>query len=87
VGKLSRNGRICAREPQGLRKRSLQFLVTVLVGAMALTVGVGQGKPSIQFDSITRDAGTVQQGDVIKRVFIFTNRGGGILEILNVEHA
>jgi hypothetical protein len=54
---------------------------------MALTVGVGQGKPSIQFDSVTRDAGTVQQGDVIKQVFIFANRGGGILEILNVEHA
>ncbi len=47
----------------------------------------GQGKPWIQFDNISKDAGTVQQGDVIKQVFTFVNKGGGTLEIAGIEHS
>jgi hypothetical protein len=53
----------------------------------ALTSGVGQGKPSIQIDNVNRDVGTVAQGEVIKQVFVFTNKGSGTLEILGVEHS
>lgn len=55
--------------------------------ALAASTGFGQGKPSIQFEGVARDAGAVQQGDVIRQVFAFTNKGSGILKILNVEHS
>ncbi len=55
------------------------------------TAGVnalGQSKaPSIYFENVTRDVGTIQQGETIRQVFPFVNRGSGTLTILGVEHS
>jgi len=64
----------------------LCFAVLVCM-SVTLTSGIGQGKPSIQIENVNRDVGTIQQGDVIRQVFAFTNKGSGTLEILNVEHS
>jgi hypothetical protein len=55
----------------------------VIAGLMAL---YGQGKaPSIIFDNPAKDFGKVMQGEMLKHVFSFTNKGTTTLEILGVE--
>ena len=52
------------------------------------TNGPGQAKgPSLQIENISRDVGTVTQGETIKQVFTFTNKGSSTLQILDVEHS
>jgi hypothetical protein len=43
--------------------------------------------PSVHFENTTGDAGTVAQGEIIKQVFIFTNKGPGVLKILDIGHS
>jgi hypothetical protein len=59
------------------------ILIWIVVG-MASVYGQAK-KPSIVFDSITKDAGKVTQGETVKQVFTFTNKGSGTLEIINVQ--
>ena len=59
------------------------ILVWTVVG-MASVYGQAK-KPSIVFDSITKEAGKVTQGETVKQVFTFTNKGSGTLEIINVR--
>jgi hypothetical protein len=59
------------------------ILIWIVVG-MALVYGQAK-KSSIVFDSITKDAGKVTQGETVKQVFTFTNKGSGTLEIINVQ--
>ncbi len=40
--------------------------------------------PAIVFDSQTKDFGTVVEGDPLKHIFHFTNKGSATLKILNV---
>jgi len=59
------------------------ILIWIVVG-MASVYGQAK-KPSIIFDSMTKDAGKVTQGETVKQVFTFTNKGSGTLEITNVQ--
>ena len=56
-----------------------------------LTFGVllpAQGRiPTIVFDSLTKDVGFVVEGQTLKHVFKFTNKGTALLEILRAEGA
>ncbi len=57
------------------------MIVWVLAG-----YAFGQAKmPAISFDSVSRDVGRVTQGEVVRQVFSFINKGTGILEIKGVE--
>jgi len=55
-----------------------------IVAGMASVYGQAK-KPSIVFDSMTKNAGKVTQGETVKQVFTFTNKGSGTLEIINVK--
>lgn len=59
------------------------ILIWIMAGMASVS---GQAKkPSIVFDSIIKDAGKVTQGETVKQVFTFTNKGSGILEIVSVQ--
>ena len=59
------------------------FLLCLLAIAPAAAAPVAG--PAIVFDHLTADAGTVTQGETVSRVFRFTNRGKGVLEIAGVR--
>ena len=67
----------------------MRLFVSVLVLTFAsLTNVVGQEKgPSIYMENSSRDLGKVTQGEVIKQVFTFSNKGSKTLEILDVAHS
>jgi len=68
----------------------MRFHSAVLVWVLAvLACGTGQQakSPSLEINSTDIDVGKVTQGETIKHVFSFTNRGPGTLEILNVGHS
>jgi hypothetical protein len=53
---------------------------------LAVAAGVAQQKgATIVFDSQSKDFGRVLEGEPLKHVFKFSNRGSGTLEILNIE--
>jgi len=64
-------------------------------GSMAVMAGIlafafvptatAQKAPAIVFDSLTRDFGKVVEGEDLKHVFTFTNRGQAILVIHEVK--
>ncbi len=63
------------------------FAVLFLIWA-AWTNAVGQAKsPSISFESVNRDVGTIPQGEIIKQAFAFANKGSATLEIKDVAHS
>jgi hypothetical protein len=46
---------------------------------------LGQDKqPSIEFDFVSRDYGAVTQGQTIKQIFPFVNKGAGVLRIMDI---
>ncbi len=65
-----------------MRKCFIFFLLIVAGIPVAVCQG---GAPSIVFDSISKDLGKVTQGEIAKHVFVFTNKGTGMLEIRSVE--
>jgi hypothetical protein len=66
--------------------RKLPMGCTVLAWILAIVAHVfGQTRePFIYFEQTSADFGAVRQGDTLKQVFRFTNRGSGTLEILRV---
>jgi hypothetical protein len=53
---------------------------------VSLTVHSGQDKaPSIVLDDSERDFGKVIQGETLKHIFSFANKGSTVLEILEIE--
>jgi hypothetical protein len=63
------------------------FAVLALILAVSTDV-IGQTKrPSLFIENTSRDVGTVTQGETIKQVFQFTNKGDATLEILDVQHS
>jgi len=44
-----------------------------------------ENRPAIVFDSVAKDFGRVIEGETVRHVFKFTNKGKAKLEILNVE--
>jgi hypothetical protein len=65
-------------------KRLLSILV-IAVGAGSFGLAAQAKGPTIVFDSQSKDFGKVMQGETLKHVFKFTNKGSGMLEIFNVE--
>ena len=65
-------------------KRLLPVLVVFLMAGL-LALGSAVKAPSIVFDSTSRDFGTVTEGEILKQVFTFSNKGDATLEILKVE--
>lgn len=65
-------------------RRSFLGVWTILVIGF-LPLFAQQKAPAIVFDSETKDLGKVQEGDEIKQLFKFTNKGQGQLEILHVQ--
>lgn len=65
----------------------MRFCAAILIWiAAGLPLASGQAKrPVIAFDRVTMDAGTVTQGEIAKRVYTFTNKGTGTLDILRVQ--
>jgi hypothetical protein len=59
------------------------IVIWIVVG-MASVYGQAK-KPSIVFDSIIKDAGKVTQGETVKQVFTFINKGSGTLEIIGTR--
>jgi hypothetical protein len=58
-------------------------IVQLLAG---LSFAFGQAKmPAISFDGLSKDVGRVTQGETIRHVFDFINKGTGVLEIKGVE--
>lgn len=66
-----------------MRRSSLAVWAILVTGFLPLFAQ--QKAPAIVFDNETRDLGRVQEGDVLKQVFKFTNKGHSRLEILNVQ--
>ncbi len=59
------------------------MLMCMTAGLMALSAQVKA--PSIVIDNPAKDVGKVLQGETIKHVFSFSNKGSSVLEILSVE--
>lgn len=64
--------------------RPLLVLLAILVFAL-LTLGAAERAPMIVFDSIAKDFGTVTEGESLKHVFVFKNKGDSTVEIFKVE--
>jgi hypothetical protein len=65
-------------------KRVLVTFIT-LAFAAALPLAAQTPSPTIVFDSLAKDFGKVVEGEKLKHVFKFTNKGSGTLEILSAE--
>lgn len=67
-----------------MMKRLLPVLPAILALGL-ITLQAAEKTAAVAFDSITRDFGTVTEGERLKYVFTFKNRGDAVLEILKVE--
>ena len=65
-------------------RRCLVALCAILVAGF-VPLFARQKTPTIVFDSDSKDVGRVWEGDQLKQIFKFTNKGDGQLEILNVQ--
>jgi len=66
-----------------MKRFSLLLSVTMVAGVVSLLAL--ENAPSIAFESSTKDFGKITQGQVLKHVFKFTNKGSGTLEIHSAE--
>ncbi len=65
-------------------KRILPVLLAILVlGLIALQAA--EKVPVIAFDTVAKDFGTITEGQSLKHVFTFKNKGDATLEIMKVE--
>jgi hypothetical protein len=67
-----------------MMKRLLPVLLAILALGL-VTLQAAEKTAVIAFDGITKDFGTVTEGERLKYVFIFKNKGDATLEILKVE--
>lgn len=65
-------------------RRLLPVLLAILALAL-VTLQAAEKTAVIAFDGITKDFGTVTEGESLKYVFTFKNKGDATLEILKVE--
>ena len=61
------------------------FLAALIVLTAGLLPAFAQNQPAIVFDTEMKDLGRVPDGEDLKLVFRFSNKGKGQLEILNVQ--
>jgi hypothetical protein len=67
-----------------MMKRLLPVLLAILALGL-VTLQAAEKTAVIAFDGITKDFGTVTEGERLKYVFTFKNKGDATLEILKVE--
>jgi hypothetical protein len=66
-----------------MKKLSLFVCIILVLALLPLTA---QDKsPAVVFENQVADHGTVTEGQVIKHIFKFANKGSAVLEILKVE--
>jgi len=65
-------------------KRLIPIIVIIVTTSM-LPLSAQQKGPVIEFETLTKLAGKVTDGEIINLVFKFTNKGDAQLEILAVE--
>jgi hypothetical protein len=65
-------------------RRLFPVLLAILVLGLA-ALGAAEKAPVIAFEGIAKDFGTVTEGESLKHVFAFRNKGDATLEILKVE--
>ncbi len=65
-------------------KRFFLMVLMVIVGGL-LPLSARQKGPSIVFDSISKNFNKVPEGEVIRHVFKFANKGDATLEIVRVD--
>ncbi len=66
-----------------MKLRKLLLCTFFAAGTALLTAQ--DKRPAVTFDSQTKDFGKVTEGQTIKHVFKFTNKGDAVLEIYKVE--
>ncbi len=67
-----------------MMRRLFPVLLAILLLGLVATEAVEKA-PVIAFDGIAKDFGTVTEGESLKQVFTFKNKGDATLEILKVE--
>jgi hypothetical protein len=67
-----------------MMKRLLPVLLAILALGLVM-LQAAEKTAVIAFDGITKDFGTVMEGESLKYVFTFKNKGDATLEILKVE--
>ncbi len=96
---FAKNGVIESPHPAGYNERSevkdirylelmmkrIWFSFFVIAAASALPLLGFDDAPAIVFDSTTKDFGKVTQGETLKHIFKFTNKGNATLEIASAE--
>ncbi len=65
-------------------KRLLSFICIVLAVTLPPLSAQEKG-PSIVFDSVNRNVGRIPEGETIRNVFKFTNKGSAPLDIISVD--
>lgn len=63
--------------------RCVLILLWFLAGITA--VPGNASSPSVVFDGFSKDLGRINQGEVARYVFSFSNKGPGTLDILSIE--
>ncbi len=61
------------------------FLISMIITAGTMILPAQDKHPVISFEGQTHDAGKVTEGETIKHVFKFRNKGDAVLEIFKVE--
>ena len=62
-----------------------QFVAIGFMTLGLLSLSAQDKAPKIEFDSTIQDCGKITEGETLKHVFRFTNKGDATLEILKVE--
>ena len=66
-----------------MKRCCLTLCAWLAIGAVSLPA---QAKtPTVAFDSLTKDFGSVIEGQTLKHIFKFTNKGDALLQILRAE--
>ena len=63
----------------------ISVIISVLLIAGMTLLPAQDKRPAIAFDDRDKDLGKVTEGETIKHVFKFTNKGDAVLEVLKVE--
>jgi hypothetical protein len=66
-----------------MKRGTLVLCICVIWGFLLLAAQ--EKGPAIVFDSTTKDFGKVTEGETLKHVFKFTNKGQTTLDIVKVE--
>lgn len=72
-------------DPNSEQRMKRLFPVFLLFAVACFAASSGEKIPTLVFESATKDFGKVTEGETLKHVFKFTNKGEATLEIRNAE--